>query len=421
MSAGQSIPALQSKITAALRQWLWTRTVLLKNGGGTIIPKMHVVLTPGGGGIQTLQDYAGTGLKMLMILSSIVLLIACANIANLLLARATTRRADVAVRMALGAARRHLVRQIVTESVLLSCIGGLAGLAIAYAGCRTILALAFPDARNMPVDASPSLTVLGFAFLVSLITGILFSTGPAWLSTHAQPAEALRGVNRSTRDRSSLPQKALVVLQAALSIVLLCGAVLMTRTLANLEDQNFGIATNNRYVLHFDPVGAGYTVDRLPALYRQIEERFSSLPGVRHVSLAMYSPLEGDNWGECVIQQGHPAPRPGENCGSTWVRVSPQYLESIGVPIRARPRLHRSGHGHFSAGRAGQRNFCQKVLPRQESYWPTLRDRFPGVFRRMANRRRLSRLQDEQPPRSGASGLSAAPFAAVHRLHSNRR
>ncbi|MGA7858137.1 MAG: ABC transporter permease [Terracidiphilus sp.] len=333
VSAGQSIPALQSKITAALRQWLWTRTVLLKNGGGTIIPKMHVVLTPGGGGIQALQDYSGTGLKMLMILSSIVLLIACANIANLLLARATTRRADVAVRMALGAARRHLVRQIVTESVLLSCIGGLAGLAIAYAGCRTILAVAFPDARNMPVDASPSLTVLGFAFLVSLITGILFSTGPAWLSTHAQPAEALRGVNRSTRDRSSLPQKALVVLQAALSIVLLCGAVLMTRTLANLEDQNFGIATNNRYVLHFDPVGAGYTVDRLSALYRQIEERFSSLPGVRHVSLAMYSPLEGDNWGECVIQQGHPAPRPGDNCGSTWVRVSPQYLQSIGVPI----------------------------------------------------------------------------------------
>ena len=174
------------------------------------------------------------------------------------------------------------MRQIVTESVLLSCIGGLAGLAVAYAGCRTILALAFPDARNMPIDASPSLTVLGFAFLVSLLTGILFGTGPAWLSSHAQPAEALRGVNRSTRDRSSLPQKALVVLQAALSIVLLCGAILMTRTLANLEDQNFGIATTNRYVLHFDPVGAGYTVDRLArASYRQIEDALLIAAGVR--------------------------------------------------------------------------------------------------------------------------------------------
>lgn len=333
LPAGQSIPALQSKISASLREWLKTRSILIDAGGAAIIPKMHVVLTRGGGGIQSLQDYAGTGLKMLMILSSIVLLIACANIANLLLARATTRRADIAVRMALGAGRRRIVRQIVTESVLLSCIGGITGLALAYVGCRAILAIAFPEAHNMPVDANPSLMVLLFAFLVSLFTGVLFSTGPAWLSLHAQPAEALRGVNRSTRDRSSLPQQILVVFQAALSIVLLCGSVLMTRSLANLENQNFGVATHNRYVVHFDPVGAGYTVDRLPTLYREIQDRFSTMPGVRTMSLAMYSPLEGDNWGECVIQQGHPMPKPGEHCGSTWVRVSTNYLDSIGVPI----------------------------------------------------------------------------------------
>jgi predicted permease len=330
---GQSIPALQSKITATLRQWLKTRTVLLENGGGTIIPKMHIVLTPGGGGIQNLQDYSGKGLTMLMILSSIVLLIACANIANLMLARATTRRAEISVRMALGASRRDLIRQILAESVLLSFLGGLAGLGVAYLGCRSILAVAFPDAHNMPVDANPSLTVLGFAFLVSLVTGILFGAGPAWLSSHAQPAEALRGVNRSTRDSSSLPQRALVVFQAALSIVLLCGAILMTRSLFQLENQKFGVDTRNRYVLHLDPDGAGYTTERLPALYRRIEDRFSSLPGVRSVSLANYSPLEGDNWGECVIQQGHPAPKPGDKCGSTWVRVSTHYLDSIGVPI----------------------------------------------------------------------------------------
>jgi predicted permease len=165
------------------------------------------------------------------------------------------------------------------------------------------------------------------------VTGALFGIAPAWLSSHAQPAEALRGVNRSTRDRSSLPQKALVVFQAALSLVLLAGAILMSKTLVNLEHQNFGIATSNRYVLHFDPAGAGYSIDRLPGLYRQIEERFSTLPGVTNVGMALYSPLEGDNWGECVIQQGHPAPRPGDKCGSTWDRVSPHFLDSIGVPI----------------------------------------------------------------------------------------
>jgi predicted permease len=165
------------------------------------------------------------------------------------------------------------------------------------------------------------------------VTGILFGVGPAWLSSHAQPAEALRGVNRSTRDRSSLPQKALVVFQAALSLVLLAGAILMTKSLNNLEHQNFGVATSNRYVLHFDPAGAGYTIDRVPGLYRQIEDRFAALPGVTNVGLALYSPLEGDNWGECVIQQGHPAPRPGDRCGSTWDRVNAHFLDSIGVPI----------------------------------------------------------------------------------------
>ena len=330
---GTNIVALQTKLTASLRQWLYSRPQLTANGGATIIPKMHVVLSPGGGGIQNLQQETGKGLTMLMILSSVVLLIACANIANLMLARATTRRSDVAVRMALGAGRSRVVRQILTESVILSCIGGLAGLAVAYAGSRTILALAFPDATNLPIEASPSPLILLFAFAISLVTGMLFGAGPAWLSSHAQPAEVLRGVNRSTRDRSSLPQKSLVVFQAALSLVLLAGAILMTRSLNNLEHQKFGIATSNRYVLHFDPAGAGYTIDRVPGLYRQIEDRFSALPAVTNVGLALYSPLEGDNWGECVIQQGHPAPHPGDKCGATWDRVSTHFLDSIGVSI----------------------------------------------------------------------------------------
>jgi predicted permease len=330
--AGTNIVALQAKLNILLRQWIYTRPILVANGAA-IIPKMHVVLTPGGGGIQSLQQETGKGLKMLMILSSVVLLIACANIANLLLARSTARRADVALRMALGAGRRRVTRQILTESVLLSCIGGLAGLSVAYAGSRTILALAFPNARNNPIEASPSLEVLGFAFLVSLVTGVLFGTAPAWISSHAQPAEALRGANRSTRDRSSLPQRALVVFQAALSMVLLAGAILMTKTLVNLERQNFGIATANRYVLHFDPAGAGYTIDRLPGLYRQMEDRFAALPGVTNVGMALYSPLEGDNWGECVIQQGRPAPKAGDKCGSTWDRVSTNFLKSVGVPM----------------------------------------------------------------------------------------
>jgi predicted permease len=330
---GVNIEALQAKLSVALRQWLASRLTYTDHGEAALIPRQHVILAPAGGGIQKLQQQTGAGLRLLMILSTVVLLIACANIANMLLARCTARRSEVAVRMALGAARRRIIRQVFTESVLLSLIGGAAGLAVAYAGSHMMLALAFPRARNMPLDASPSLAVFGFAFLVSLLTGVIFGTAPAWMSSHARPADALRGANRSTRDRSSLSQRGLVILQVALSVVLLAGAFLMTRSLRNLEHQDFGIATANRFVLQFDPKGIGYTLDQLPALYRQIEEHFSALPGMSVVSLVRYIPLGGNMWGSCVIPQGHPAPGPNDKCFAVWDRASTHFLNSIGVSI----------------------------------------------------------------------------------------
>ena len=364
---GTAIAPLQAKLSAALRDWLATRPRYTENGGSAEIPKQHVVIVPGGGGIQSLQQETGTGLKMLMILSTVVLLIACFNIANLMLARATARRTEVTIRMALGSGRARLIRQIFTESVLLSCIGGLAGLVVAYAGSHLILGIAFPDAKNLPIDATPSPLVLGFAFAVSLLTGILFGTFPAWLSSHAQPAEVLRGSNRSTRDRASFPQKALVILQAALSLVLLVGAALTAKSLNNLEHMDFGIATSNRYVLHLDVSGAGYTADRLPSLYREIESRFNALPGITGIGLAQYSPLEGDNWGECVIQQGHSAPRPGDRCGSTWDRVSAGYLKTIGVPmVRGREFTDQDTPASLPVAIVNQ-TFVDRFFPHQDA------------------------------------------------------
>jgi predicted permease len=330
---GASTAAISAKLSSSLRQFLNTRPIYVAFGTQSEIPKQHVVLTPAGGGIQNLQMETGRGIRMLMILSTVVLLIACANIANLLLARTTSRRGEIAIRMAMGSARSRLIRQMITESVLLACIGGVAGLAVAYLGSRTILSLAFPGAEHISIDASPSLPVLGFAFLISLITGLLFAIAPSWLSTHAQPAEALRGVNRATRDKSSLPQNVLVIFQAMLSIVLISAAILMTRSLGNLEHQNFGVQTSNRYVIHFDPAGAGYTTDRLPALYRQIEDRFSALPGVLNVAIAMYPPLDGNNWSDGIFIQGHPAPKLDEQSWSTWDRVTPGFLDTLGVPV----------------------------------------------------------------------------------------
>lgn len=330
---GVNTTMLQEKLSVVLRQWLATRPTYSEHGGTALIPRQHVILAEAGGGIQKLQEQTGAGLRLMMILSTVVLLIACANIANLLLARCTARRSDVAVRMALGASRRRVICQILTESVMLSLIGGAAGLAIAYAVSYMMLALAFPGARDMPIQAVPSLGVLGFAFFVSLLTGIIFGTAPAWLSSHEQPADALRGVNRATRDRSSLPQRSLIVLQVTLSMVLLAGALLMTQSLRNLEHQNFGLTTANRYVVSIDPKGVGYTLDRLPALYREIEDRFATLPGIANVSLVRYIPLGGNMWGSCVVPQGSPTPGPNDPCFAVWDRASTRFLHSIGVPM----------------------------------------------------------------------------------------
>ena len=239
---GVSIGSLQAKISNSLRVWLSEHEQYTKNGGSTIIPKQHVVMTSAGGGIQNLQQEAGKGLYLLMAISALVLLVACANVANLLLARGATRKADTSIRIALGAARPRLIRGLLVESVLLACFGGLAGLAVAYAGTRTILSLAFPESPQLPIHATPSLPVLGFAFLLSLITGVLFGIVPAWISSHSDPAEALRGVNRSTRDHASLPQKSLIVFQAALSLALLVSAGMLTQKLAQPAAPGFRIA-----------------------------------------------------------------------------------------------------------------------------------------------------------------------------------
>ncbi|MFZ1139227.1 MAG: ABC transporter permease [Candidatus Sulfotelmatobacter sp.] len=325
--------SLQAKLSNSLRQWLATQTAYNIHGNQTQIPKQHVVLTPGGAGIQNLQQEAGSGLRLLMAISGLVLLVACANIANLLLAKGATRRAETSISMALGAARSRLIRQMLVESLLLGCAGGAVGIALAYAGARMILALAFPDSPQLPIHASPSLIVLGFAFALSLLTGIIFGIGPAWITSHSDPAEALRGVNRSTQDRSSLPQKSLIVFQAALSLVLLVCAGLLTQSLRNLEHQNFGIATANRYLFHFDPEGAGYTINTVSTANEQLEREFSALPGVKSVGLALYSTLEGNNWGEAVYVEGRPAPGPEAHNGSSWDRVSPHFFETIGQPV----------------------------------------------------------------------------------------
>ena len=375
--------SLQAKLSNTLRQWLPTQSAYTIGGGDKEIPKQHVVLTPAGGGIQNMQQEVGDGLKMLTGISALVLLVACANIANLLLARGTTRKAETSIRTALGASRKVLIRQLLIESVLLAGAGGLIGIGIAYLGARMILNLAFPDSVQIPIHASPSPIVLGFAFLLSLATGVIFGIVPAWISSHADPAEALRGINRTTGDRSLLPQKALIVLQAALSLVLLVGAGLMTKTLRNLERQNFGLITANRYVIHFDPMGAGYKLDTIGAFNQQLERDFSALPGVKNVGIALYSTLEGNNWGEGVRIEGRPEPGPEANIGSSWDRVSPHFFETVGQPVIRGRGITEQDTATSRMVAVVNQTFVKKFFPKEDPighHFGTFNQKYAGDY-----------------------------------------
>jgi macrolide transport system ATP-binding/permease protein len=327
---GVSIPALQAKVSALVRQSLADTRAFADADSKPLLPKVHVVLTPGGGGIQSMQEQYGSNLQLLMWISGAVLLIACANIANLLLVRGMARKIEMSVRTALGATRSRVIQQLLTESVLLAGIGGIAGLAVAYAGTRMLLMLVFPGAvQDVPIDAAPSTAVLLFACGLSLVTGVLFGVAPAWIAAQAEPADALRSGSRSTTTRASLLQRGLVVLQAALSLVLLVGAGLFAQSLNKLEGVDLKLGAKNRYIVHINPAAAGYKQTQLEALYRTIEDRFRALPGVRKVGISSYTPMEDDNNGWSVQVQG----QPDLGVSASIIRANPEYFDSVGTHV----------------------------------------------------------------------------------------
>jgi predicted permease len=280
-----------------------------------------------------MQEGYASQLELLMWTSALVLLIACANIANLLLVRGMARKAEVSVRTALGAAHTRIVRQLLTESVLLAALGGVAGLVVAYAGTRMLLALAFPGAAA-PIQAGPSAAVLAFACGLSLVTGIVFGVAPAWITARAEPADALRSGLRTTTGGATLLQRGLVVAQAGLSLVLLVGAGLFSHSLNRLEHIDLKLDATNRYIVHFNPQAPGYSQRQVGDLYRMLEQRFHAIPGVEKVGISTYTPMEDNNDGFSVRVQGKPDP----NVNASFIKANADYFDSVGTRVMA-------GHG----------------------------------------------------------------------------
>jgi predicted permease len=336
LAPGENPTQVQAQLTTELRNWLGNNRDLLAPNEQSDIPKQHVVLTRASGGVDTMAQNYSFGLRLLMTVAGLVLLIACANIANLLLARGAGNRLATSIRVALGAPRRRVIRQVLVESILLAILGGLAGLYVAYAGARLILWLAVHGAHYVPIDPRPSLPVFAFALSVSLATGVFFGVAPAWAASQADPAEALRGAGHSTDDRPSFARRSFVVVQVALSVVLLIGAGLLTETLRNLENQQFGFQTQGRLIAHVSPALGGYTPEKLYGLYQQLQQNLAAIPGVLSVGLSGYSPLSTNNWNDRVFIEGQVADYRGT--APSFDRVSAHYFETVGTRvIRGRP------------------------------------------------------------------------------------
>jgi predicted permease len=332
---GASTAGMAPRLTGVLRQWMqhdsgypanWLPDVV------RMLPKQVINVVPAGAGVAIMKEEYGRSLQILLSVCGLVLLIACANVANLQLARGVARRGQTAVRLAVGATRRQIIAEALTESVLLAIGGGIAGLLLAMGAARLLLALAFHSSHFLPISTTPSLVVLAFAFGLSLATGMIFGAAPAWFATRTDPAEALRGSGRRTSDHSSFARKALLVVQATLSVVLVAGATMLARSLNKLENQDFGYQVQGRVVVALHHPPASYTQPQLAALYRQLEDQLNHLPGVEGSGLALYNPLT-DNWGELILVAGHPAPKMGEEAGASWDRVSANYLQNFGIPV----------------------------------------------------------------------------------------
>ena len=332
---GATTDGISARLTGVLRQWMQHDAGYPPNWMPDVVRTLNqqvVDVVPAGAGVGIMKEQYGRSLRILLGVCGLVLLIACANVANLLLARAVARRGQTAIRLAIGASRRQIVTEALVEAVLLALAGAIAGLVVAVATARLLLALAFSGATILPIDTNPSPVVLAFATVLALVTGIVFGAAPAWFATRTDPIDALRGAGRAIGDRSSFARNALLVVQATLSVVLVAGSAMLARSLGNLEGQDFGYEIDDRVLVALNRPPATYTAERLTALYRDLEERLNRLPGIRGAGLALYNPLT-DNWGELVLVAGHPPPAAGEQAGASWDRVSAHYLQNLGVKL----------------------------------------------------------------------------------------
>ncbi|MGH9342197.1 MAG: ABC transporter permease, partial [Terriglobia bacterium] len=325
LKPGKAIPSADAAVNVRLHQFYTHQAgAHLSPSVRRKIQAVHLDLKPGGSGISGLRFLYSQPLHVLMAVVALVLLIACANLAILLLARASARRQEFLARVALGASRMRLVRQLLTESVLLSVIGGVVGVAFAYWSVKGLSLLLHV---NPVVKVQPDLMVLAFTVAISVLTGIAFGMIPAIKYSRVD----LRPTPSHARSRFGSAQ-ALIVLQVALSLVLLLGAGLLAHSLVALESQNLGFHKNHMLLVTTSPRLAGYQPKQLFPLYREMDQRLNALPGVVSAALAQYTPVSGTSSSGNFSMLDY-TPAPGKEMNLFHLSIGPRFFETLGIPV----------------------------------------------------------------------------------------
>ncbi len=302
----------------------------------------HIKVAPGGGGLSEMRHDYRVPLLLLMGIVGLVLLIACVNVANLLLARATVRNKEIAIRLAIGANRGRVLQQLLTESALLGLLGGIAGSLFAVWGVRFLVGLFGSDA-SLPV--APDWRVLAFTITVSLLTGIAFGLVPALQTMKVRVSPALKGANRATRETGSKFGwgKSLIAGQVALSLLVLFAAGLLVRSLQKLMTQDFGYPRDHLVISRLDPTAAGYSHEQMKLLAQQLMLRLAATPGVRDVTYSSNGIFAGTESGDAIIVPGFTGSHHDRSAMEDY--VGPDYFGVVGISILSGRQIENQDTG----------------------------------------------------------------------------
>jgi predicted permease len=339
LAPGETQAVAQAAATAALRRFLSAQAgSQLDARARDRISRTRIAMASGARGVSFERQADAAPLTLLMVAVALVLLVACANVATLLLCRATARRTEVAVRRALGASRGRLVRQWLTESAVLGALGAAGGVLVAHWVAPTLEAR-FPTG---PVHVTLNRSVLLFTTGIALVSSLAVGVAPALRAGRVDPLAALRSAGRGTRARRRTfgATEPFVIVELAVSLVLVLAATLFMRTVFNLEGEPLGFDQTNVLAVKINPRLAGYTPADAPALYRRLDDRMAALPGVERATFARYSPFGGYTSSFSAKIEGY-TPAPDERVQLETVEVGPDYPQALGMPLVAGRAIDR--------------------------------------------------------------------------------